>query len=452
MTDHTVIRAPRPKRIGKYLVDGILGEGAMGVVYAGHDPDIDRAVAIKTVHKHLIDTAGGEDWLVRFAREARAAGRVLHPNLVTIFDYLEQGDVPYLVMERLVSHTLEDRLAAPEGLDLREVQDIMVQILDGLACIHDAGIVHRDLKPANVMITANGTVKLTDFGIARITTMDKTGAGMVGTPSYMAPEQFSTGQVDARADIYATGVLLYELITGRQPFKGGGIEALLAAGRGQTARAPSEITPGITPALDAVVLRAMSAEIDARFASAQDMAKAFSAAVETGSTPLDLSAVARPKRAAAPAGTMLSRMSAATLSQVERNLISKIGPMGQVIARRAAASATSPDELLESILQEVTQSDDRQQMRTSILRLLASNVGPRQDGISEPEMVRLGDLLRPYLGPITTVLVKRNAATATSVGDLVQALAETLNDPAEKAQFLAAARSADPHQKGDRDA
>ncbi len=146
MADETVIIPDKGQRfIGKYRIDGMLGEGAMGVVYAGQDPDIDRPVAIKTIHQHLIRAAGSEDWLARFAREARAAGRVLHPNLVTIFEYLQLDGVPYLVMERVRSITLEDRRNGATHLPLEEVHAIMSQILAGLGCIHAAGIVHRDL-------------------------------------------------------------------------------------------------------------------------------------------------------------------------------------------------------------------------------------------------------------------------------------------------------------------
>ncbi|NSX53673.1 serine/threonine-protein kinase [Parasulfitobacter algicola] len=453
MNDETIIKPREHRRIGKYHVDGILGEGAMGVVYAGHDPDIDRQVAIKTVHKHLIDASGDGDWLERFAREARAAGRVLHPNLVTIFEYLQQDQVPYLVMERIRSTTLEDRLAAPDGLDLQEVLSIMAQILDGLACIHAAGIVHRDMKPANVMVTENGTVKLTDFGIARITAMDKTGAGMIGTPSYMAPEQFSGGDVDARADIYATGIVLYELLTGKKPFEGGGIEALLVAARSENVTAPSQIVPEIPSALDDVVLKAMNADAKDRFASAADMRDALVAALPTadGTASIRLSTSARPKRDQAKVGsnTMLSRMSSQTLTQVERHLIDKIGPMGRVIARRAAASATNNEELLDIILKELTQEDERHEMHASLLRLLAANVGPAPAGISDDNLHHLIALLKPLLGPISTVLVKRHAAKSTSIEDLVQALSDTLNDPAEKAGFLKAAQSDQrPHPDG----
>ncbi|MEO0388281.1 MAG: serine/threonine-protein kinase [Pseudomonadota bacterium] len=133
-----------PGRIGKYRIDGLLGQGAMGVVYLGHDPDIDRPVAIKTVHAHLIGEADRDGWLARFAREAKAAGRCLHANLVTIFDYLQEDGAPYIVMERIESRTLEDRIKTGPALQLSEIRSIFSQLLQGLEAIHSAGIIHRD--------------------------------------------------------------------------------------------------------------------------------------------------------------------------------------------------------------------------------------------------------------------------------------------------------------------
>ena len=445
MSDPAIIAPGDRKSIGKYRVVGVLGQGAMGVVYDGHDPDIDRQVAIKTVHQHLIDAAGGEDWLERFAREARAAGRVLHPNLVTVFDYLQQDRVPYLVMEKVRSITLEDRMGTPQALDLHEVHSILAQILNGLSCIHKAGIVHRDLKPANVMLTEDGTVKLTDFGIARIAAMDATGAGMVGTPSYMAPEQFTGGDVDARADIYACGVLLYELITGRKPFQGGGVEALFLAVRNGNAPPPSEVAPEISEALDQVVLKAMSVDPADRFPDAADLRAALADALPAADHArlADRTLIVRPRRQAASAvsNTMLHRMSSQTLMEVERHLISKIGPMGRVIARRAAASCTSPEEMVGAVLQELSETDEHHDVRDSILRLLEANVGPSSADIPDENLRRLADLLKPHLGPIASVLVKRQAAKATSMGDLIRQLSESIKDPQERTKFLEAAGS-----------
>ena len=443
MNDQATTAPGGARFIGKYRVDGVLGQGAMGVVYDGHDPDIDRPVAIKTVHQHLIEAAGGEDWLERFAREARAAGRVLHPNLVTVFDYLQQDRVPYLVMEKVRSITLEERMGAKRELELDEVHSILAQILAGLTCIHGAGIVHRDLKPANVMLTEDGTVKLTDFGIARIAAMGATGAGMVGTPSYMAPEQFSGGAVDARADVYACGVLLYELITRRKPFQGGGVEALFLAVRDGNVTPPSEIASGISEAVDQIVLKAMSVDPADRFPEASDLRAALAKVlpVSDPAERADQTVIARPrhKAASAASGTMLHRMSSQTLTEVERHLISKIGPMGRVILRRAAASCTNAEEMVGAVLGELSEADKHHDVRDSILRLLAANVGPSAAEIPDENLQRLADLLKPHLGPIALVLVKRQAAKAASMEDLIRQLSASIKDPEERRRFLQAA-------------
>lgn len=435
MSDKTVITDFGPRRVGKYLVTGVLGEGAMGIVYAGHDPDIDRPVAIKTIHKHLVDAAGSDDWLARFAREARAAGRVLHPNLVTIFDYLEIQTRPYLVMEQLAATTLENRLARPDGLDLGEAGHIMSQILDGLACIHAAGIIHRDMKPANVMLTASGGVKLTDFGIARLTSMDKTGAGMVGTPHYMAPEQFSGGDVDARADIYATGVVLYEVLTGVRPFQGGGLEAVLLASKQQAIDPPSARNPNLPKALDAVVLRAIEVEPSARFGSAEQMQAALVAAL-SGQSAISLDAGNRPT-AVAPSPTMLSRMSAATLTEVEQNLVSRIGPIGTVLARKAAATATDAQQMLELLLSELRPGAERDAMSASLQGLLEVGESAGASGLTAADLSRIATTLTQYLGPISSLLIKREAGRTATPEALISALASNIPDDAARATFVA---------------
>lgn len=456
MSDKTVIQQAAPNRVGKYLLRGKLGEGAMGVVYDAHDPDIDRPVAIKTVHRHLIEAAGAEDWLERFPREARAAGRVLHPNLVTIFDFLVHDGLPYLVMERLeASSTLEDRLADPRGLPLEDVRDIIVQMLDGLGAIHEVGIVHRDMKPANVMLASAGRLKLTDFGIARITSAERTGAGMIGTPSYMSPEQFSGEEVDARADIYAVGVVLYEILTGRLPFKKGGIEAVMMAGQGQAPTAPSALIPDLPPALDDVVLRALSADPAGRFASADQMKTAFTAAL-AGTPGSDVTLVSRPQTPRPPAprpakDTMLERLSGAAMSGLEQSLVAKIGPMGRILARRAAQSASSLDALIEQILSEVAEGPEREDLRRAIAGHLSGPTGPtvptapsETPAITQEELAHIIAALTPHLGPIAGTMVRRHANAALSAEALADTLAATLPDAAERAQFLSRVKNRHP--------
>nr|WP_321527119.1 serine/threonine-protein kinase [uncultured Cohaesibacter sp.] len=447
MTDTTIIAPGAGARrfIGKYRIEGILGEGAMGMVYAGQDPDIDRPVAIKTIHKHLINDSGGQDWLERFAREARAGGRVLHPNLVTIFDYLQEDGVPYLVMERVRSITLEDRRDAPEPLSLEEIHAIISQTLSGLACIHAAGIVHRDLKPANVMLADDGIVKLTDFGIARLTAMEATGAGMVGTPAYMAPEQLTGSEVDARADIYACGILLYELLTGRKPYKGGGAEALFAAMRNGQIAPPSSHVSSISPELDAVVLKAMSVDPEDRFESAIQMRDALSCIMPTADR-TGLIDIAPPPRAAkrrdgASTDTLLDRMSEQSLRKVEHHLTSTIGPIGKVIARRAAAKATSPDEMIETVLREFDDEKEREELRLIMRKALSDTQSQisSADGFSSEYLQKLTDLMTTDLGPIARVVVKKKAQTARSSRELINQLAEQISEGTERENFISAA-------------
>ena len=448
MSDETVVAAsatpPRPEMVGKYRLDDVIGEGAMGVVYAAHDPDIDRQVAIKTVHRHLVEAAGGEEWLERFAREARAAGRVLHQNLVTIFDYLEQDGMPYLVMERVQAVTLEDHMAGQTRVALGQVHGIMRQILEGLSHIHKAGIVHRDMKPANVMLTEGGGVKLTDFGIARLTSMDATGAGMVGTPSYMAPEQFTGGEVDGRADVYACGVLLYEMVTGRKPFKGGGVEALFQAVRQGEIDPPSTLKPDLPPAMDEVILKAMSVDPEDRYPDAAALAEALATSLPRADTSKIGDQTLLPRKArTAPAGanTMLLRMSSQTMGRIERHLIDKMGPMGRIIARRAASASTDADDMIRAVVAELSATHEHDAMRDSLLRLLSEDTGPALADIPDEDITALATLLKPELGPIAKVLVKREAAKAPTLKALVAALAEQISDASARENFIHRART-----------
>ncbi|SHN13390.1 serine/threonine-protein kinase [Roseibium suaedae] len=470
MSDPTVIGPSGIRRfVGKYRIEGILGEGAMGMVYAGLDPDIERPVAIKTIHQHLINAAGSQDWLDRFAREARAAGRVLHPNLVTIFDFLQEDGVPFIVMERVRSITLEDRQLGPGGMALEEIHAIMSQILAGLSCIHGVGIVHRDMKPANVMLAEDGTVKLTDFGIARLTSMEATGAGMIGTPAYMAPEQLMGGEVDARADIYACGVLLYELLTGRKPYKGGGIEALFEALRSGQVTPPSELVAAIAPAMDRIVLKAMNVDPVRRFESAAEMRAALAEVLpdadRTGlinMTPAPRPAMQTGQSLASGLGpvssSMLQRMSSQTLLEVEKHLTSSLGPMGRIIVRRAAERSSSPEEMIETVLREFSDTGEREQLRSLIRRALAgTTMGGTHggtlggtlgggslvsSGLAEEIVQQIADLLKPHLGPIARVVTVKAARDAPSAEILAETVAAHIQDKGEQAQFLSAVRRA----------
>src|SRR5690242_18394225 len=245
--------------LGKYEIRRALGRGAMGTVYEGWDPIIARRVAIKTVKLPAgADDTETREALTRFRHEAQAAGRLTHPNIVSVFDYGETDDLAYIVMEFVDGPTLKSLLDKGERFELHAALAIMHDVLAGLAFSHGHGVVHRDVKPANVMLTSDGQAKLTDFGIARIESSSMTQAGTVlGTPAYMSPEQFTGQVVDARTDIYSAGVLLYQLLTGERPFDGS-MSAIMHKALNTEPPLPSQLNVASPPPFDAVVRRAMA--------------------------------------------------------------------------------------------------------------------------------------------------------------------------------------------------
>jgi serine/threonine-protein kinase len=267
--------------LGKYEIRRPLGKGAMGTVYEGWDPIIARRVAIKTVR---IPESGGDDpeteeALARFRREAQAAGRLIHPNIVGVFDYGETGDMAYIVMEYVDGLSVKSLLDKQERFELTAVARIMTDLLNGLQFSHDRGVVHRDIKPANIMLTGEGQAKIADFGIARIESSSMTQAGTVlGTPAYMSPEQFMGQVVDARTDIYSSGVVLYQLLTGERPFEGG-MSAIMHKALNTEPPLPSQIAVTCPPVFDGVVRKAMAKRPEQRFASAAGFLEAVQAAL-----------------------------------------------------------------------------------------------------------------------------------------------------------------------------
>jgi tRNA A-37 threonylcarbamoyl transferase component Bud32 len=269
-----------PDTLGKYDLLHILGKGAMGVVYEGFDPIIGRRLAIKTVRIPDAGDLEAQDELARFKREAQAAGRLGHPNIVGVFDYGETPELAYIVMEFVDGTTLKNVLDRNEHFELAEIVRIMRSLLVGLQYSHERGVVHRDIKPANIMLTKTGEIKIADFGIARIESSSLTQAGtMLGTPSYMSPEQFMGQTVDSRTDIYSAGVMLYQLLTGEKPFEGG-LTAIMHKVLNSEPPPPSALSVTVPHAFDEVVQKAMSKRPAQRFASADQFARALQDAFE----------------------------------------------------------------------------------------------------------------------------------------------------------------------------
>ncbi|TMH57544.1 MAG: serine/threonine protein kinase, partial [Betaproteobacteria bacterium] len=248
-----------PEKIGKYLIQGVLGKGAMGVVYKAFDPHIERVVAIKTVRKDLVDPDLAVQVMARFQNEAKAAGRLLHPNIVSVYEYGEDALNAFIAMEYVEGTGLREYLNRKASFDLGQIAAIVSQLLLALDFAHERGVVHRDVKPANLILTSDGALKVADFGIARIDTSNLTNAGMVmGTPSYMSPEQCQGKEVDRRSDLFSAGVVLYELLTSVKPFSGS-IEAIAFKICYEDPRPPSEVSKlAVSPALDAIVAAALS--------------------------------------------------------------------------------------------------------------------------------------------------------------------------------------------------
>ena len=265
-----------PRQIDRYQILERVGRGGMGVVYRARDPVLDRDVAIKSM---LVDFGVDQDARGRFQQEARAAARLQHPNIVTIYEFGEQDDSPYLIMEFLGGDDLEGLMRRDPRLSLEHRVDIVAQLCDGLAFAHEQGVVHRDIKPGNVRVLEDGSVKLLDFGIATVQQADATsGTGtFAGSAGYASPEQLSMEPVDARSDLFSVGVLAYELMTGRQPFTGDSPAAVAYQVLNEEPPALRSIAPQIPEALEQVITRALRKKPDQRWGSAQELGDAFRA-------------------------------------------------------------------------------------------------------------------------------------------------------------------------------
>ncbi len=256
---------------GRYLVESRIARGGMATVYRALDRRLDREVALKVMHDHL---AVDDGFVSRFVREARSAARLSHPNVVQVYDQGADGGVLYLAMEYLPGRTLRDVLAERGALTARESVSVLEPVLGALGAAHRAGIVHRDVKPENVILTDDGRIKVADFGLAGAITgpiSDSVSGELLGTVAYLSPEQVSRGVADARADVYAAGIMLFELLTGKQPFTGD--DPLRVAYRHvqEVVPAPTSVSPDLPYAFDDVVLRATSRNPDERPANATEL-------------------------------------------------------------------------------------------------------------------------------------------------------------------------------------
>lgn len=260
-------------QLGRYEIVGEIGQGAMGIVYKARDPLIDRIVAIKTINLNLADDEK-EEYEGRFYQEAKAAGRLSHPNIVTVFDVGKSGDIAYIAMEFLQGRELRDILNSGKRIPVEQSLDIVVQVAQGLSYAHEHDIVHRDVKPSNIMVVRDGHVKITDFGIARMESASvRTQTGMVlGSPKYMSPEQVTGKQIDQRSDIFSLGVMLYEMLTGQVPFAGENVNAIMYQTLNTVPPPPSALNPEVPGMLNFIVAKALAKDLADRYQNAREFA------------------------------------------------------------------------------------------------------------------------------------------------------------------------------------
>jgi tRNA A-37 threonylcarbamoyl transferase component Bud32 len=453
-----------PEKIGKYQIQSVLGKGAMGVVYKAFDPGIERVVAIKTVRKDLVDADLAEQLMGRFKNEAKAAGRLLHPNIVSVYEYGEDETNAFIVMEYVAGTGLREYLSRNASFDLGQIVSIMTQLLQALEFAHDRGVVHRDVKPANLILTEGGSLKVADFGIARIDTSNLTTVGMVmGTPSYMSPEQCRGLTVDRRSDLFSAGVVFYELLTGEKPF-GGAMETIAYKICHEPARPPSTISRlNVSSGIDSVLALALEKDPASRFQNARAFSRALRQAydAQTGAsidTALEATTVnVATVKMQAPAAP---EWEDTVLRTVERQLAQYVGPMAKVMIRKAAARAADVTQLCSLLSENIVDPDGRRrfveamrstgtgfgsgaqtstggasQTSPSQLRSRSTGAYARMTPLEQSFVDQSTTRLAVYLGPIAKVVAKKAAARAGSQQEFVQIVAGHLGAQ-ERGAFL----------------
>jgi serine/threonine protein kinase len=474
-----------PAQLGKYPITGVLGKGAMGVVYKAFDPVINRPVAIKTIHQALIgQDLSGSSTTARFKNEARAVGRMSHPGIVAIYEYGEDAETAYIAMEYVEGRTLSQILHGTPRPPECDVLTIMDQLLAALDCAHKHGVWHRDIKPANLLVTNTGQLKVTDFGIARIESVVLTQiTSTIGTPGYMAPEQYIGEHVDHRVDVFAAGAILYGMLVGHPPFQGSA-ESVMYKVVNEQPVLPSRVPDSGRPAFyDPIVAKALAKKPADRYQSVAEFRAALakrdlSAEPDTGETTVivvredsppapPVGVLEPPSGIPRSAATTIPGWDPATLHQVELALASFVGPMAKVLVRKAARDAHDINGLKMSLCGQLGSEQDRQRFMAKFDAVTSpgqvkvsggskvtaatsrTNVPPAThpsggttagQAITPDTLAHATRVLSSSIGPIASIVVKKSAAKAQTQEQLYLLLGEQVNAGAERDKLLAALR------------
>jgi eukaryotic-like serine/threonine-protein kinase len=465
-----------PQQIGKYAILRTLGQGAMGMVYEGFDPVIERKVAIKTIlAEHLAD--GGASAVARFKREAQAGGRLQHPGIVAVHEYGEDLNFAYIVMEYVEGVELRKLMRERGRFDLSDSLEVMRQLLAALEYSHEHGVVHRDIKPANVMVLKGLKIKVMDFGIARIQSSSMTQVGTVlGTPTHMAPEQLMGDTADGRTDLWAAGVIFYELLTGRSPFAADSPAAVMHRVMQGDPMPPSRLAPNVPPVLDQVLSKALTKVADLRYQSAVEFSQALAQAIVAMSADPTIAftvpgadqgsgatrpvweqqTVVDPARAVDPA--IMLALPLQTWAAIESSLTELIGPMARHVMRSTAGHVHSIPEFYSTLVDKIPDTQQREEFRARLTRLskqgdvtTSSGAGasttpggksqPRQQyAFDTATLARAEKQLAHHVGPLAKVLIKRAAHDSGNLAELHRKLADLIESEPQRQEFLRSLR------------
>lgn len=461
-----------PARIGKYEIRGQLGMGAMGAVYQGFDPVIERSVAIKTILAEYLEHVEYVSALARFKREAQAGGRLQHPGIVGIYEYGEDERMAFIVMEYVAGKELRALMRERPGFALIDVFEVMKQLLAALDYAHRSGVVHRDIKPANVMVQDGLKIKVMDFGVARIENASLTQTGMVlGTPTHIAPEQLAGRTADGRADLWGAGVILYELLTGVTPFAADTPVNVMYNVMHVDPAPPSSLVATLPPVFDPLLARALAKDPEQRFQNARDFANALvnalldarsaGASASRGSSrsdekraAADCAADAPKRRAAAQPSPTALNLPPEILGEIELALSRSIGPLAKHLIRTNIGQARSVREFYSLLAANIPAGSERAAFQRQLAQIDSSAAGQpaTPTGNSAPAAAPATHLfdssllaaaekrLAQYVGPLAKVLIKRAANDSGDLNELYRNLAQHIDSERERAAFLESLR------------
>ncbi|MBI2741018.1 MAG: serine/threonine protein kinase [Rhodospirillales bacterium] len=452
---------PLPPNIGRYVVEELVGVGGMGQIYRAHDPVLRRTVAIKLISTKLMSGADRADYIKRFRREAEAAARCAHPNIVAVYDFALHDEQPYLAMEFVSGRSLRQLLDDAPVMEVPNAIAVMLQVLDALTSAHEQGVIHQDIKPGNIMLTAEQRVKVGDFGISKLMNVEATTVfSTIGTPSYMSPEQCRGDDiVDGRSDIFSAGATLFEMVAGERAFQGRNVTEVSRRIQNDNLPLLPANVRNAAPRLQLVLERAMGKHPADRFDTGADMAEALRQVLrEAGPDSTRIAPEAKVTTVVSPRAPREDSagrnpqpaLDPTLLKTVEDKLRTYVGPVARVLVQTVAARGRSAADLVSELAQSVPDEADRERFlreTASLARLRSSTPtgGPplsdssgRRGSISLPEqeLERAQAALTQFVGPIARVLVRRAAVNCSSVELLWQALATHIESPTERAAFL----------------